>query len=340
MDEKKLLVTAISESEIEREAIKHFIAQGWEVIHRARIYQELTQFYERHSEDAFTLLYSQGFEIPHHAPILHSSLVTAIEVDPKISPISAIHLSEEVRHYKTPRSLRILPPTTPTIVGLASMGAAAGSTTIAINLAQEFSSSGRRTLLIDGDRTNPSVASLLDIYGIHRDIVKSDHGFSCVELSTLDQVSAVSRASNQFDVMVIDCGKFTDLAQRLIGHRLGDYSMQWATELHSQLWIVSSEQELRSQQLTLNLQELRSSRPQSDLGMVLNHLPAMNRKRRAQIIADGTVPGMTSPFLLPRDMKSVRKAQSAKSTLALSAPKSNLRAAISRLSAESADWSN
>jgi cellulose biosynthesis protein BcsQ len=338
MNESRVLITAITESDLERSVVAIAIKQGWQVIFRARIYKELSDFLEAQDRGEVLILRSDSFALPAHAPLLHTPAFTVVEVNRSVVDSGSLHLAELVRKKREPAPERVGVLLSSRIIGVATSSSSAGGSTIALNIAQEMADQGQRALFVDGNHPRPFVARHLDLFGAHRSIVMTQYGFSTVECTTREMAKMIENHSSEFDVVVIDCGDFSDIGGKIAGQRASDICFQWATELQATLLLISTLNNRQEDSLGEKVEKLLSLRPYLKVDLLINQVPAMSRKMATQLQSERRINSPWVPILLPRDVKAVKKAEGTHSTLARVSPKSALRAAITAYCGERHYW--
>ncbi len=320
-------ITAISDVRDESFIAASLERQGWEVIYRALTPVGLTDFLNNLGSQAVTVIIGEDFRL--QGP---SSLNFVNELAVKIyltdMPDSDHELAELLRSqsHTAPEDWKPLPAVP--IIALTSFGRRAGTSTIAVNLAQELALLGVRPLLIDAHSRSPFLSDQLDLFGINRNPLKVELGITLFEARARDDFCIAEESFAQFDIVILDMGETFRPAKAIIGVRDEDYPLQWALHYAQALIVVSQDGAIKGQALIERFRELERLALRKNISVLIT-LNAMASKRDRQRKKDELehLLGLGCTYF-SRDDRAVAKSVNLQTTLAKAAPKSHLREEI------------
>jgi MinD-like ATPase involved in chromosome partitioning or flagellar assembly len=260
-----------------------------------------------------------------------------------VMPITALELIGLVRGSIRSPMVRDTPRENPKVrakvLAITSPHCAAGCTTLAINLASELSTSGKRTLLVDAHSYAASVALLLGEQGLQnaRGYQQISAGFWAMEITQsniAESIEALDLARYEFDFIVVDLGATHELAQLLSGRRWSGETFVWAASSADELWVVAKSDPLSLERLRIFTYELQSNSIKPAISFLHSH------SGRRSIAADqsfaNAVRALAPKRILkvPLDTRSITAAENSQGTLYQSNERSLLRKRIQEIAGE------
>lgn len=209
-----------------------------------------------------------------------------------------------------------------------STGRNIGLTTTALNFAAELSEQGERVLFIDAHMHNPSMSNLTGLNGIRGAVKITSFGVAVSEVTSLNDLHALSGEANNFDRIIIDGGEALINERISNGRRIEDVVLIWALRSTNQLHLASQSHNARSKRI----EELKKILPSIARIEKVRHLvfaqEVMSKKSTDELIA--SMEGITGleASLLPLDNRALSTLRRDTSPLLISAPKTLLRRAI------------
>jgi hypothetical protein len=328
-DVEKVAITAIRDMKQEGFIAASLQRLGWKVLYRATSIDGLLQQIDEKSDllivasDDF-----RGIERIHEASLIKiRGDAHGVDSPSKLDPRSEHELQKILQTYlhdlqNTGAQLQPFPGK---ILAFASIGRSVGTSTIALNLAQEIYLQEEATLLVDANFSHPTFARYFDLHGITRISKVSSFGFSVAEIAQIDDLNRLNERSPEFDCLLVDMGQLQISQRTAIGRRLEDCVTSWVLQSMASLHIVTRDNVDDFKELSSALSEIRGIAPLAPIHHIitLNEvLSRREREKRAQTAREITGIEVT---LLSRDRKSLERAAAQRSTLAESAPKSLLR---------------
>jgi Mrp family chromosome partitioning ATPase len=270
-----------------------------------------------------------------------------LEQDPMaiVMPTTALELIGLVRGSIRSPMVRDTPRENPKVrakvLGITSPHCAAGCTTLAINLASELSTAGKRTLLVDAHSYAASVAILLGEQGLHsaRGFQQISAGFWAMEITQsniAESIEALDLARFEFDFIVIDLGAIHELAQLLSGRRWSGEAFVWAASSADELWVVAKSDPLSLERLRKFSQELQSNSIKPAIAFLHSHSHSGRRSIAADQSFANAVRSLAPKRILkvPLDSRSITAAENSQETLYQSNERSLLRKRIQEIAGE------
>jgi len=322
-------VTGISNTEQEGFIAASLKRLGWEVVFRATTIDALRKYLDRNPE--VQLLLSDDFrgisEVLDQDPIIfrgrsHPFLSGGIDLPESDQELSLILQNSLLQRQGQP--LRI-PPHSGTLIAFASIGRGHGTTTIALNVAQEIALNGSSVLFIDGHVFHPQVAHMYSFNGLTKSIKVTEFGFSVTEVSSLEWLHSILVDLARFEYIIVDLGELLISEQTHGGRRFGDIFLAWIVQSCSQLNIVLPSGDHRLEEIPAKLRLLGSLSPALHPDLIIAASSVLGKRDRERIQMEAKeVTGLDS-FIYPRDNRSLDLVKKGSGTLATSAPKSHLR---------------
>jgi MinD-like ATPase involved in chromosome partitioning or flagellar assembly len=351
-------ITAIHRADHESFAASTLFSQGWSVLHRALEWDSLIEFLDTSTITPDVLLCSTdlvGFESALIEQVkargikvfLFRSENQKLDQDPLAiaMPTTALELIGLVRGSIRSPMVRETPRENPKnramVLGITSAHCSAGSTTLAINLASELNTTGKRTLLVDAHSHAPAVAILLGEQGLQnaRGYQQVGAGFWAMEITqsnTVESIAALDVALQEFDFIIIDLGATHDFAQQLSGRRWSGETLVWAASSADELWVVAKSDLLSLERLRKLSQELLRNSIKPAISFVHSHSKSGRRSISADESFSIATRALTPTKILkvPLDSRSIAAAEKSQETLYQSNERSLLRKRIQEIAGE------
>jgi hypothetical protein len=353
-----MIVTAIANSELEGFVAGTLFSQGWNVIFRALDVSALTMFIDSDLKQSRNVVLVYSPDLPGISPNIVSSLSGKLRQIVGFStengndqdfvglfhaPKEATELLNLVRGFVRAPLMRNLEVEAPKrrrakVIAIGSSTGSVGCTTLAINLAMELSALGHDTLLIDADVRHPSVAPLLSLHKL--DTENSSRTIAphlSVSEITRDRVLVLGEYLDDLfskcDFAIIDLGSVEDVSDSLTDRRWTSSMIHWSCERADALWLIGKSDVLGMQRLELLVKDFSQITIRAKVSIVLS-MCIRGRKgklRQDQYFALGASLSTQNLYTLPRDVRTLTKAEEERATLIEIDERSPLRKAISAM---------
>lgn len=322
---QRTFITAIKEIDKESFIASSLLRQGFIINHRAISPESLVNYCAENFAEEITILASENFLDPHQLVELSASINGKIEILRDI-PTNDIELAELLRPTLSVSPIPLKPlPAHLQVIAIASLGCFVGASTIAINIAQELSLNGMRTLFLDANFRNCFASEHFGVFGLNRGIQPVHGGLSLFEISSDDWHTRISEYFSQFDRLVIDIGALFKVESSLSGRRMEDLLLQWVCRNAVELLIITDEERLwRSEGLHL-YKQIESSTVRPELSLIINQTPPLARRDREKRSASVADKYARSAESISRDVKAFATMRQQSATLATASPKSRAR---------------
>jgi Mrp family chromosome partitioning ATPase len=356
-----VIVTAISNSEQESFIAGTLFAQGWSVIHRAVDFDSLVEFTKANQEQASSalLLYSpdlNNFNESLFEPLAlnfrqiigFASSNTARTIDDMLHeiPATATQLATFIRGYVRSPLIRKLTPLVQShkrarVIAISSAGSCTGSSTLSINLAYELSLKEKKTLLIDANLNEPSIAIYLDQRNlIDEQLWRFASPMLYLKEITRDQIPEfdefMEKANLEFDYIIIDMGTIHDLSSQLSDRRADAVVITWAGDHADNLWIVARADYIGQMRFKKVAAILGRTSITSAITFVLN-MRSSGRKGQEEekaFLAIATTHKAQHLYVMPVDARNTSASTDARATLAEVNDRGILRKALTAIASE------
>lgn len=342
------VITAIADPDFEGLVSSALFNQGWSVIARALDMKSLAIEIAKCDVSQIILIYSTdlpGISLAQLQQITRSGVTLFGFADaegsaqglPEISPrpTSPAELLAYIRGNIRSPSLRtpLLQPTPnlkARIIGVGSASHSTGTTSLALNLAQESALLGSKTLLIDANFQAPAIATLLDLRKVSdenkwRDVSEN---LSISEI-TQGKVAGFNplaiEAAAYFDLIYIDLGTLANLSSDLTDRRWASQVKIWVSNLAQNIIITSTTELLQQRRLKDLQQDLSKISITPSISLAV--LSAAGYRKRDSPISTNTYP-MSHIWQIPYDARACSLAIRERTTLAQVSAKSVLRKAV------------
>jgi Mrp family chromosome partitioning ATPase len=359
--EMPAVITAISSSETEGFIAGTLFAQGWSVVFRAIDWESLERFINTNQEIARGALLLFASDLPgisknavdslsinvrqaigfsvgqdlksefmglHEVPQSTTELVTLVRGFVRAPMVRGVNTPHRiVRHAR--------------VIAVGSAGSHTGCTMLAINLAMEMSVLEKSVLLIEGNYRAPSIAAFLAMRNIN-----SDSEWKTIaphlSLAEIDQNNAgtiddfVTRASVEFDYIIIDLGSISGLSNRLTDRRWTSTMTTWCCDQADELLIVSRADNLGAHRLTQVIDLLGSTLIRASLSFVMNMKSPGKRgeNEESKFLSCVTVLKPIRIRSIAKDSRAIMAAEDEHATLVEINARSNVRKTIADLARE------
>lgn len=356
------IITAISDSNFESFVSSNLHSQGWDIIARAVNVASLQTFLDANVEAARNsiLIYAPdsvdfneksfdnvrglvrqtiGYGTQEEITRFESLLPRPVDPAELVSYVrSALR-----REFRAPliSDRKISDMTCAKVIAIASAGTATGATTLALNLAMESSLLGKRTLLLDANSLEPTISIALELRNLRSDqsprlISQLLWAYELTESKSAEFREFMSRATDNFDLIIIDLGSVMNLAIKLTDRRWNSQCLIWCSDNCDEIWINSRPDEVGRFRLMQLIQELTKTKIKAKLQFVANQEVPRRRSDQGahEIAAQIDQLNPLNRLALPRDNRATAAASASSTSLSEASPKSILRKAISKIASE------
>jgi hypothetical protein len=353
-----MIVTAIANSDLEGFVAGTLFSQGWNVIFRALDVTALTMFIDSDLKQSQNVVLVYSPDLPGISPNNISSLNDKVRQvvgfysenvnDHNFgglfhAPTEANELLNLVRGFVRAPLMRNLEVEVPKrrrakVIAIGSSTGSVGCTSLAINLAMELSALGHDTLLIDADVRHPSVAPLLSLHKLDAEnssrIIAPNLSVSEI---TRDRVLILGEylddLFSECDFAIIDLGSVEGVSDSLTDRRWTSSMIHWSCERADALWLIGKGDVLGMQRMEMLMRDFFKITIRAKVSLVLSKCPRgrKGRLRADQYFALGTSLSTQNLYILPRDERTLTKAEEERATLIEIDERSPLRKAISAM---------
>ncbi|HEY3293604.1 MAG TPA: P-loop NTPase [Candidatus Nanopelagicaceae bacterium] len=353
-----VVVTAIANPEVEGFIAGTLFSQGWNVIFRALDSTALVEFLDSDPDQCGNVVLIYSPDLPGMSPDVAFSLQGRVRQILGFSANSNLnkeytglmHLPGEASELLNLVRGSVRTPLTRNpggefsgkrrthVVAVGSASGSAGCTTLAINLAMELSALGRETMLVDADVRHPSIAPLLSLH-------KLDSETSSRTLAPHLKVSEFTQervphlaeyldglfAKSEF--AVIDLGSIAGVSDSLTDRRWTSSMVHWSCERANALWIVGKCDALGLHRMERLVHDFSQITMRAQISVALNMSPRgrKGKLREEQYFAAVAPLRPQNLFTLPRDIRTVSKAEEERATLLEIDDRSSLRKSIASM---------
>ena len=353
-----MIVTAIANSELEGFVAGTLFSQGWNVIFRALDVSGLTMFLDSDLKQSRNVVLVYSPDLPGISPNIVSSLNSKVRQIIGLSaengdyqdfvgllqaPNEPADLLNLVRGFVRAPLMRNPEVEAPrrrraTVIAIGSSSCSVGCTSLAINLAMELSVLGRDTLLIDADVRHPSIAPLLSLHKL--DAENSSRTIAphlSVSEFTRERVLSLGEylddVFSKCDFAIVDLGSIEDVSDSLTDRRWTSSMIHWSCERADALWLVGKSDVLGMQRLESLVRDFSQITIRAKVSIVLSMCPRgrKGKLRGDQYFAAGAPLSAKNLYTLPRDVRTLTKAEEERATLIEIDERSPLRKAIAAM---------
>lgn len=352
------VVTAIANSELEGFIAGTLFSQGWNVIFRALDVASLTAFIDSDLNRSGNVVLIFSPDLPGISPAVVSSLqekvrqILGFTTDASANqefaglfqvPNEPSELLNIVRGFVRSPLVRnsvsaTLGKRRAHVLAVGSTSGSVGCTTLAINLAMELSALGHETILVDADVRHPSIAPLLSLHKLDADNSSrtiaphlSVSEFTREKVPQLAQYLEDLFANCEF--AIIDLGSIVGVSDSLTDRRWTSSMIHWSCERADALWLVGKSDTLGLNRLEMLVTDFAqiTMRAQVSIALSMSSRGRKGRLREDQFFALAAPLRPQNLFTLPRDARTITKAEEERATLLEIDDRSPLRKSIASM---------
>jgi MinD-like ATPase involved in chromosome partitioning or flagellar assembly len=359
--EMPTVITAIANPEVESFVAGTLYAQGWNVVFRAIDWGSLHNYLQLNVQICQNALLIYGTDLPGADKKLIDSLEGVIRQTigfsiPNVSlgdfdvlqqlPTVGTDLISLVRGFVRAPLIRTSSVTqrkarNSKVFAIGSAGSHTGCTFIALNLAMELSLLEKSTLLIDANFRAPSLAPLLSMRKISDDSrwIKIAPSLSLSEINqekSFDLDQFMSKATDEFDCVILDIGSVSGLSNRLTDRRWTSNVTTWCCDQADELMITSRADYLGHHRLVQVIDLLQQTSIRAPLSFTQN-MKASGKRGDLEMARFLTATTTLKPIRirsLKSEVRSVQAAEDEHATVVETNERSHLRKAIAELARE------
>ena len=359
--EMPIVITAIANTEAESFVAGTLYAQGWNVVFRAIDWLSLHTYLESNAELSQNALLIFGTDLPGADKGLMDSLKPVVRQMIGFSlpnggngdfgvliplPSEGTDLVSLVRGLVRAPLVRTIALTqrkarTSRVIAVGSAGSYTGCTFIALNLAMELSLLEKSTLLIEANFRAPSLSPLLSIRKIADDSQwkKIAPNLSLTEITqntSENLVEFMSKATDEFDFIVLDIGSVSGLSNRLTDRRWTSTVTTWCCDQADELMITSRADYLGHHRLIQVFDLLQQTSIRAQLSFTQN-MKSPGKRGDAEMARFLTATTALKPIRvrsMKQENRSVQAAEDEHATMVETNERSHLRKAIAELARE------
>jgi len=353
-----VVVTAIASPELEGFIAGTLFSQGWNVIFRALDVASLISFIDSDSTRSSDVLLIYSPDLPGISPEVIFSFQGRVrqllgfaaggDGNQEFSgllqlPSEPSELLNLVRGFVRAPLVRHPVSEFPGkrhahVVAVGSSSGSAGCTTLAINLAMELSALGRETILIDADVRHPSIAPLLSLHKLDGDTTsRTIAPHLSVSEFTRDRVPQLAQYLEELysrcEFAVIDLGSIAGVSDSLTDRRWTSSMIHWSCERADDLWIVGKNDTLGLHRMEMLVRDFAqiTMRAQVSVAMNMSSRGRKGKLREDQFFAIAAPLRPQNLFTLPRDVRTIAKAEDERATLLEIDDRASLRKCIASM---------
>lgn len=356
-----IVVTAIANPEVEGFVAGTLFSQGWNVIFRALDISSLIAYIESDAARSKEVVLIFSSDLPgltddslgnfqgkvrqilgFSAHANQDQGILGLHALPKDADellnlvrgfVRAPLLRESIPRKITPRRSRV--------IAIASNANAAGCTTLAINLAMELSLLGKETILLDADVQHPSIAPMLSLHKLEIDhLSRKIAPHLSVSEFTHDRAKGFTEYLDMLfvdcDFAVVDLGAIGQLADSLTDRRWTSSLIHWSCEHADELWLLGKCDVLGIHRMESMVRDFQRNTIGAKVAIGLNMKSAGKKISAKESLFLSTVAPLNphALFSLPRDSRTLSKAEEERAALVEINERSPLRKSIAKIAAE------
>jgi hypothetical protein len=329
-DQENLAITAIKDVVQESAIAASLTRSGWRVIYRATSPETLLENLPQFS--GAILLLSDDFIADEKVRFENKILLRGgshplgrIGVE---APTNDFELGELLRNRATDRApeKQVIAATQSKVIAFTSLQGGVGTTTLALNAAEQLSQLGNKVLLVDAVLINPAIAEFCGVHDIRSNSRELKPNLSLFEISEFEQLLHLSTIAADFDFIILDLGALG--MNSATGARVGDRTLQWV--LHSQGKLILTTGSFRKSidRSGRVFRQLRDCAPSPKIALAITLDSALSRRERMKIESETSERFSAQTFTFSRDHRAINMARVQESTLQFSAPRSAINREI------------
>ncbi len=353
-----VVVTAIANSELEGFIAGTLFSQGWNVIFRALDIASLNAFIDSDANRSGNVVLIYSSDLPGISPEAVSLLqrkvrqllgfTTGTSADQEFAgllqvPNEPAELLNLVRGFVRTPLVRnpvseIFSKRRARVIAVGSTSGSAGCTTLAINLAMELSALGHETILVDADVRHPSIAPLLSLHKLEADnFSRTIAPHLSVSEFTRERVPQLAQYLDELfeksEFAVIDLGSIVGVSDSLTDRRWTSSMIHWSCERADALWIIGRNDTLGLHRLEMLVRDFEqiTMRAQVSIALSMGSRGRKGKLREEQYFALAAPLRPQKLFTLPRDVRTITKAEDERATLLEIDDRSSLRKSIASM---------
>ena len=359
--EMPTVITAIANPEAEGFVAGTLFAQGWNVVFRAIDWESLASYIQSNAELSKNALLIFATDLPGASNTLMDSLNGVVRHSIGFSltnvanaDFAALHqlpcvgtdLISLVRGYVRAPLVRTSAVTqrkarSSKVIAIGSAGSYTGCTFIALNLAMELSLLEKSTLLVEANFRAPSLSPLLSMRKITENSewkkIAPNLSLSEITQDTSDELDQfMSKATDEFDFVVLDIGSISGLSNRLTDRRWTSTVTTWCCDQADELMITSRADFLGHYRLVQVIDLLQQTSIRAQLSFTQN-MKSPGKRGDTEMARFLTVTTAIKPIRvrsMKQESRSVQAAEDEHATMVETNERSHLRKAIAELARE------
>jgi hypothetical protein len=319
-----LAITAIKDMEQEGAIAAALIRAGWRVVYRAtspeHLDEKLTLF------SGAVLLLSDDFiaaeEVRFEGTLLLRGRSQPLGKMGISAPRSDFELGELLRSRSIEETGEkvLIPATESSVIAFISTQGGVGTTTLALNVAEQISILGKKVLLVDSNINSPSISEHCEIHDIRSQAKELLPKLSLFEISNLEELVRLAAIAEDFDFILMDLGLMGEFS--ISGARVGDRIFQWILHSQGRFILTSGSSRKSIERMERTVKRAREIAPALKLDLAITLDRTMSRRERIKIEADISESSSCRVATFSRDPKGISAARERASTLMRSAPRS------------------
>jgi cellulose biosynthesis protein BcsQ len=319
-----LAITAIKDMEQEGFIAAALNRSGWKVVYRATspelLLEKLDQF-----KDAVLVL-SDDFIDVQRIQLSNTLLLRgrshALGREGAPEPKSDFELGELIRNRSQdamPAKV-LIPATLSRVIAFTCVQGGVGATTLAINVADQLATSGKRVLLVDANSAAFSISEHFEVHDIRTQARELTETLSLFEVSEIAQLFHLGSIAHQYDYIVIDYGPLHKPFHG--GNRVSDRTLQWIAHSQGELVITVGSSHKSVDRVGRAAKSLREFAPTLKVQVAITLDALLSRRERSQLIGEMAARASAPVAIFSRDRKAIAVCSQHASTLQRSTPKS------------------
>jgi cellulose biosynthesis protein BcsQ len=319
-----LAITAIKDMEQEGFIAAALNRSGWKVIYRATSPELLREKLDEHK--GVVLLLSDDFRdgegIQFSNTVLLRGRSHPLGREGIKEPKSDFELGELLRNrtLETTPAKVVIPATLSQVIAFASVQGGVGTTTLALNVADQLATSGKRVLLVDANSAAFSISEHCEVHDIRGQAKEVNESLSLFEIAEMTQLLHLASIAQQFDYLILDLGLLNQPSHT--GNRINDRTLQWVTHSQGELVMTAGNSLKALDRVQRALKIVRGLAPTLKIQIAITSDSLLNRRERAQLAGDLAAKASAKVSIFYKDRKAIVACNERASTMQNCAPKS------------------